>query len=345
MKCVYVAAFAARGFSLRAEMPDLTLVDDPDSGTKAVLTALPDERLLVVDRRVAAAEAWMRAAFGMPDARPLEERLNERVRLVRESRKDTTRSSPTLIVTVESDVAVTLTSRPADTPEFTIQFDAIDQAAVRAFGRRLVSQALTVILIGTDGLEPSFDRVTEGEYLVADDGHVHYPLTPKGGGRMYTSRVPAEVPAFSALHFNAVAAPELKSVHTLLPAAVDSQVEPLRAFVAAWASLEMLTHALFKIYEDKWFREATHTGARAAEAYLVLVRDAMRRKDIAIRFALVSAMLDATGATEDLKAFRKLKEARDKLFHRSGLEGDYPTAATVGLVRKYLRRHLEAQRR
>jgi hypothetical protein len=135
----------------------------------------------------------------------------------------------------------------------------------------------------------------------------------------------------------------LRHVPRLLAQSHESRLQPLSAFISAWAGLEILIVATFDRYETSW--AATISGALPTGALSVAARMRIVMKDkyrLADKFAIMASALDPAGADRDIAAFVELKTVRDSFFHTLGSDPeDLPGEATRRLLRKYFSLHLQ----
>jgi hypothetical protein len=116
----------------------------------------------------------------------------------------------------------------------------------------------------------------------------------------------------------------------------------LRAFIAAWSALELLTNRLSKVVRTEREKQLQRGVSVSWDKDLRNVRpEDYRMRD---RFLSVASILDPAGASIDLQTFVRVNDKRSGFYHRMDVpERDLPTNEVQMLFRKYLRLNLAAQ--
>ncbi|WP_338828780.1 hypothetical protein [Bradyrhizobium sp. 27S5] len=108
----------------------------------------------------------------------------------------------------------------------------------------------------------------------------------------------------------------LRHIPRLLAQSHEGRLQPLNAFISAWAGLEILIRATFEQYERSWntsIKSALPNSAlKVAERMRTVMKDKYRLAD---KFAIMASTLDSANADQDIVVFEDLKNARDTFFH------------------------------
>lgn len=346
MQCRYVAVFVAQAIALPSGQDTVQVYDDSTERVSAVLTNDPSELLAPADRGSAIANILLRGVFGSSDPRQIEEKLQERIETIRDERKQLAGTAPFLIAFVDTDIAPVFREPHRDEPDYSLYFDAINKDEIRAAARPNADHVLAALILASE-TEPQFDRVGEWVYLLGDDGRVTYSLTAKmGAPSLLVRRLVANLPEIVARYVSASRRRgrlDLTTVYSLLRAAVDGGIEPLRGFIAAWSALEIFTNKVFSAYERLWFDQLAAGRSPSELKHFGRIREVMKGKyRLLDMFTVVAVTLSPDSADEDINEFANLKETRDELFHGGILnESQLPAHRALALARRYLRLHIE----
>ncbi|NMG49041.1 hypothetical protein GO613_13115 [Azoarcus communis] len=115
----------------------------------------------------------------------------------------------------------------------------------------------------------------------------------------------------------------------------------LHAFIAAWTALEIFIAKQFKELQSSI--TININGATSHKDFSSRMISVMNDKyRLADKFAALSNYYDSTDADKDIAEFKRIKEIRDKFFHK--MEGEVknlPLDQTRQLISKYLQIYLE----
>lgn len=136
---------------------------------------------------------------------------------------------------------------------------------------------------------------------------------------------------------------ETGHVQRLFAQTMGSAGDRLRAFLSAWAALEILIATSFKRYEREFLAPFKSAGQPALrQRFLDHITGVMTDKyRLTDKFLAVSAVLfpHAPERTIDeyYETFREIKKLRDAIFHGDDFsEYDLPTDTVTTLLRKYM---------
>jgi hypothetical protein len=218
-------------------------------------------------------------------------------------------------------------------------FDALDKDDIREDAALFV-EAVLGILVAIAEEPPLFERIAEYVYLVPGPGRTIYPLSAKlHAPRLTLGRVleSGQITAIQRLLADPDLLQKRSSIYRLLRGAVDSQTEPLRAFVAAWTALEIFCTQHFDAYKA----QAVAGGIQVQSSVPKRTPSEESRYTLVDKFRVIAQVLNGAHSTADTNLFKRLKQTRDDLIHR-GHKADFEllTHEIIGFLRKYLRLHL-----
>jgi hypothetical protein len=125
---------------------------------------------------------------------------------------------------------------------------------------------------------------------------------------------------------------------------MEPDQEKLRRFLSAWMALEVFVNKNFRTYAERfWNSLSADVSLPIRERYLKRIHDVMRDKYKPLdKFVVISAELDPVEADVDIQIFQRGKELRDGFSHGEAVDEDaLPVAEVQGLVRKFLRLHID----
>lgn len=160
--------------------------------------------------------------------------------------------------------------------------------------------------------------------------YVSAPFTPEDRER-------AEV-VFAALSSER----DLNTPVRLLAQSLGTREDDPRAFLSAWAALEIFINKTFARYNTKWEHALRRGAPTAGQRYFDSVKRIMEGKfNLVDKFAVISSMLDPDKAAEDVTRLLEAKKARDEFYHAVGEEPG--RQVSLDLLAKYLYLHLKAR--
>jgi hypothetical protein len=255
-------------------------------------------------------------------------------------------SSPFLIVIGEGEVPSFNPTHQRDADDFIVCFDGADKGAIRAQFHDKLTALLNSIVSKVDTVI-GIRKVADAVVFFREDGKPVYSYTFSGGPvRVYVSRPLADdqVQAIGELYRLLSADSTLQRVQRLIRSSLETDDDPLRAFLAAWSAFEIFVNKVFATYEASFFNsmlEEAHPEVQ--RKYLGRIREVMKDKyRLADKFAAVSVQLSPGTGDEDLKTVLQVKKVRDELSHGETVdEASLPVKLIRDLASKYLRLHVE----
>lgn len=213
--------------------------------------------------------------------------------------------------------------------------------------RAVRNSALTALALAAfDGVAHDGRSLGTADIVVAADERPVYIVVPTASATVTSQAALLPEQAAEAVKLARAldqAPKNLRHVPRLLAQSHEARLQPLSAFISAWAGLEILIVATFDHYEALWtetlHRALPGTALSVANRVRAVMKDKYRLAD---KFAIMASALDPAGADEDLASFMALKQMRDAFFHTLSADPqDLPGEATRRLLRKYLSLHLE----
>lgn len=253
-----------------------------------------------------------------------------------------------LVIDCEKEVPDFELQHVVDLGDFAISLDSQAGGLLSDTVRSVRNSALTaLVLSAAEGVAHDGKSLGTADIVYDVSGHQPVYIVVPQASLTITSKSPllADQATEAAKLARALdnAPKNLRHVPRLLAQSHEARLQPLSAFISAWAGLEILIVATFDQYEAS-LAEALN-GALPASA--VGIADRMRSvmKDkyrLADKFSIMASELDPANADQDLVSFMNLKKVRDAFFHTLSTSPDeLPGEATRRLLRKYLTLHLD----
>jgi hypothetical protein len=344
MHYTFLSAHSVQGITHPSGEADITLFEDQTKGIRVLLTADAVRHLHLLNRHLAIMSMMLRAMVGNPLTAEFPNQLVAETAKVESQRRDSIGSDPVVIIEITGSVKAQLSANVREVQDFLLCFDAFDKKALKARLQSEVSAVLTALRTGT-GAQLEFRQVCDGSYLLTDDGKVVHSVSVEMGSfgvyvsKRLTQDQQAQVEADISL---ALKAGPLERVMRLHAQSLNKETDNYRAFVAAWAALEMLIGKLFPTYQRLLIAELRAVNqSPGLHTYLDRIENVMGDKhNLAAKFAVLSAYLDDDRTEDEVRIFRELKGVRDRLSHGEELEeSSLPTRDIQRLFEKYLRNH------
>jgi hypothetical protein len=341
----YIQIYRVRGVAFRADDPDPLRLLSGDVNIS--LSASPDQLLLDVDRKTAVANMLLDGTFGGREG-PLLQRLPAALEEVRNHRNQEFGTGPFLILSAEGSVDEFVPSHLRRLDEFAVCFDAVKKGTISGLWKGRFEAAMVSLALAADSFL-GVDRVGESVIYYEGDFPI-FSYSFEGSASAYVSSPIADrVSEDLSLYYNAVAGdPAFERSAALLNVAFEHQNDPLRAFLFAWTSLEILVNKVFRGYETRFFEHVSKEGrdAAALERFVERVRDVMRDKyRNSDKLALIASMAEPSEGDAIWQEFSRLKAIRDDLTHGQILDAKtLPAHDIARLARRCMTAHLKAKR-
>jgi hypothetical protein len=345
MECRYLAAYKVQGFSNTPDVPDVPLVELQSHKLKATLTGDTDRHCYVLDRQTAVHRLL---SLRQADDENLGERLNETIQEIRKNRDQSLnfKASGALVIESCEEIEATLERLARDFGEYAVYFDAINVEEVTESFRDRAAALVSSLAISSSG-HYSVEHITDGVYLVNDDGKVVYPFHASD----------FEGPVSIIDHFSLgaldlkpkyaealVGDKNMRGVSTLLAESLDVSTDRLRTFLFTYIALEILIHKAFSVYEQKFVHELTSSSTVPGTArYFDRIKNVMQGKYNPVdKFTIIASLLSGESSDEHIEQFKRIKGIRDRLVHTGKYEEDsLPNIELRELLIGYLRKHLD----
>lgn len=345
MRYSYVGAWEVQGgICLADDTPEFQL--GHQKSCRFVLTRNPDALMAVADRGAAVRSLMLRASLSKESSSSTSSLLDIAVEETRTQRRE--RLAPqtaVLIAEGQGDIDVSLPKASRQFSDFEVIVDAFDNEQVKESHRPDVDAMKVALALESDN-PVSFIKLAEDTYLTGEGGKIIYSVNFKIGvvNAMVSSCLRQEQVGEISKRFAALRrVKDTGHVQRLFRQTMDSAGDRLRAFISAWAALEILIATSFKRYEREFlapFKSAGQPNLR--QRFLERVTEVMADKyRLADKFVAVSAVLFPTAPeptiNEYCETFRKIKKFRDSISHGDGFsEYDLPTDEVTTLLRRYM---------
>jgi hypothetical protein len=347
----YTAIYSIKGLSLLPTEGDKELVVDSTIGLRAILTSQPDSHSLEADRSLAMANLMLRDLFhAEPVGEEFKQRVADAVEEIRAGRGKESGSGPFLVVIGKGEVSSFTPSHEKDAEDFIVCFDGADKDEIRARFQSTITALMISIISEMESLI-GIKKVADAVVFLREDGKPVYSYTVSlGPATLHGSKPLTDENAQTVgeLYRLFAADTTLQRVQRLLSSSFETEQDSLRSFLAAWSAFEIFVNKVFGTYEHRFFKSTLEEGRpEVQKQYLERIREVMKDKyRLADKFVVVSVHLSHDTADEDLKTVRQVKKVRDKLSHGESVdEATLPVKAIRHLVSKYLRLHIEDERR
>lgn len=350
----YLAAMRARSIELYL-LPSLTqligevslkLIDEP--GRRAFLTGSSDEAALHLRRRnacgVMIASSLMGGGSPGQSARDRFDMAFAGPGAQLPPRGDGT----LLVVDCELELPDRELQHVVDLGDFAFSLDSEAGGSLGEKVRAVRNSALTALALSAfEGVAHDGKSLGTADILYdAQSESPVYIVVPKASMTMTSksSLLPEQAAEAVKLARALDKAPKnLRHVPRLLAQSHEARLQPLSAFISAWAGLEILIVATFDRYEASSATALNDALPTSAVGIADRMRSVMKDKyRLADKFAIMASALDPASSDRDLASFMNLKKVRDVFFHTlSTSPDDLPGEATRRLLRKYLTLHLQ----
>lgn len=349
MKAKYTVVWGITGIQLAPTDGDIELINDAGRGLRALLTLDPDRYTMHGDRAAALGTMILEFFFrGIPRPDNIDDGMAAWVEQIRAERKQELGNTPALVITVEaeSELEFLEADRCGENESFVLCLDTVDKDTIRERFRSAVTAAVNAVILSIENIE-TMRKVHDSVVFERPDGKPVYALTSHVTASLSVRKpIPTGIEKTTISYYMLLAADShLQRVQQLLRAAQETREDQLRAFLAAWAALEILINRLFPEYERRFFERMLGEEPQAAlTTFLERMRDVMKDKyGLNDKFAASAVQLAPNEADRDLETMKEVKRIRDRLFHGEQVDEDaLPVDQALYLARKYLRLHLEA---
>jgi hypothetical protein len=343
----FVSVHRVVGFCALRTTPELLAAQELPlnlgvEGVTASLSIDPSAALTEVDRGTAIGHLMLLGFQGQRAPADVLKAVHEQAAKYAEERLTTFgASSVYLVLIVRGEIVSTPTEIARDLGDAVYAFDAFDKKALRAQYAPWVSAALTAVALAAN-THSDIVRVAEGVAFTLPDGRPLYSVTITGGNvGLIISRPATDTDARA---IEKVIAPlmrddRLRSPSRLLVDALRSTSDRLKAFVFAWAALEMVIRKYTAGCETgEWIGSVPVENRDAAAAICQAYLDGSHQPYSLAQKTRVFALTHHLGTGEDLAAqITRIRTAyREPLYHQGAIGEELPVEAVVALLRKVI---------
>jgi hypothetical protein len=310
-----------------------------------VLTSSPDTYCFEGDRHMAVAGLLLNGMFGLANSGTFEERLEETLLEIKESRKQKFGIGVYLIFLRRRKINTFSPSHERELESFVVCFDGASKQEIQLDSEPKIQAALSALTLAIDNVL-GITKVSDSVVFFREDGKPIYSYTGlAGSAKLFVSQPISISSVESLLHWYEIvdSDAELERVNRLLLSSLQTEDDALRSFLFAWNALEIFINKIFGFYELKFFEELNVGNyPNARRNYFERIRTVMKDKyKLADKFTLVAFMLCSEGVDQDSEKFKKINKERNNLSHgQDVVETALPVEATQKMVRKYLQLHL-----
>ncbi len=320
---------------------------DSEAGLRVVFTSQPNSYIFDGDRSLAVGGLILRDLFNSePTSNEFKQRVTNAVEEIRATRQKKFGNNLFLVFTGEGEIPSFNSSHERDADDFIVCFDGADKDKIRAQFHDKLTALLNSIFSEVEsviGIQKVTDSVV---FFQKNDKPIYSYTFSAGSAKAYVSRLLTDdrIQAIGKLYRLLVTDTILQRVQRLIRSSLATEDDPLRSFLTAWSSFEILVNKVFATYESAFFESMLEDGQpEVQEKYLRRIREVMKGKyRLADKFAAISFQLSPDSGDEDLKKVLQVKKVRDKLYHGELVdEVSLPVKPIRDLASKYLRLHLE----
>lgn len=334
MKFRLIQAYTIKGLIGPSEQK--FIIDNKDF--KAFVISNPDESLKEIDKKNAIANLLLTSTFiGRPEG-DLHDIIESRISDIKKQRP----AGCYLIIDCTGELEVYRPSAEKEHDGIHIAFDAIDGVLIREQFKNQITNTLITLTLHTDKII-GMDKITDGILIYKDDGNIIYSLSFKGGNVSAYLSSPFDIQSIeiiAQLYEILKCEKELNRVTDLLATSLQSNKEPLKAFLTCWTALEIFVNKYFKSFEREFFNElkaGEHPEVR--ERYLNRIYEVMSDKyKLNDKFGMIALRLSPSTADKDANIFNRLKKQRDDMAHGQNInESELDVVNAQKLLTEYLK--------
>lgn len=350
MQSRYICVFKLEGISSLPDGQDRIIASFTNPNIEFLLTSAIEEHCVPIDLRVALSNVSINSVFGKPSGLSAEERISLEIEKVRRTRQQECGTGVFLVCRGDGTVEAPNLSECRDRGDYIFCLDATEPGTIRNMfmpSIHALVAALNVCLFGVGS--GRFRSIGEVGFLIEErTGKPLYSFTLQAKAFAYVS-APLDLGKLLPLSSYASQFGSDKTLGTiarLLNQSLSSATDQLRAFMTAWAALEILVNSAFKTRYQHLWNDMLLVGTpppahTAALRYVEVTEGKLRLRD---KFLIVAAILSGETAEHDSNTFAEIKNLRDRFFHAIQLdEALLPDAKVRELAFRYLALHLSYQ--
>lgn len=345
MDYTYSIIYRFEGIAATNLENDITVYEDDSLGVEVTLTSDVNRHCLVLDRGLACASLLLRGMFSNEKIQELPIAVEREVTKIQEERVSKKSSAAYAVIAIKGCAELNIQDNlHRETEQFRICFDAIDKESLRKAHEETIHSIISALSISTSP-EYHAEKITSGIHFSDSSNKPLYSFTMQGGrARMILAKPIDDKKEKEISNIIGLSCGNklLKTPFRLLTQSLETTQDELRAFIAAWTALEILTNKAFSIYEEKFISGiADDHNSHGVNQFLDRIKDVMKDKyRLADKFSLIASFIsdDISG---DIELFKSMKIIRDNISHGKEFDEEaLPVESARKIVAKYLKSHM-----
>lgn len=349
MKYRYITVYQIRGLIHPPGKGNVEIYVMEGAGSvRAILTDKLDNYCYEIDRARSVGYLMLKGFVGQRESTDLRLEVETEIGRIRERRNKELDNSEILVFIAEGEAEADFSHPNRETDEYVLGFEIINKEKIIDYHSGQVNAALAALCLSAGHEDIEIRRMHGDVYLINELGKSVYSFKFSGSADAYISRHTTDEIINEAQNQTSIliSKPSLARVYKLLVQAISRDNDELRRFMFGWSALEILINKVFSEYEKLFVQNLLGADpAGHTQRYFQRIRDIMKGKyRIVDKFIVIAACVGADLAEADIKDFVKIKKTRDALLHGELIdEKSLPISETVALLKKYIRRHINAK--
>lgn len=345
MDYTYTVIYRFEGIAATNLENDIIVYEDDSLGVEVTLTNDVNRHCFVLDRGLACASLLLRGMFGNEKIHELPIAVETEVTKIQEERVSKKSSAAYAVITIKGRAGFDIKDNLyRETEQFSICFDAIDKESLRKVHEETIHSIISALSISTSP-EYHAEKITCGIHFTDSSNKPLYSFTMQGGRARMVLAKPIDTEKQKEISnvIGLSCGNELfQTPFRLLTQSLETTQDELRAFIAAWTALEILTNKIFSIYEEKFISgiEDDHSSHGVNE-FLDRIKDVMKDKyRLTDKFSLIASFI-SDDISVDIELFKSMKKIRDNISHGKEFDEEtLPVESARKMVAKYLKSHM-----
>ena len=345
MDYTYTVIYRFEGISATNLEEDMIVYEDDSLGVAVILTNDVNHHCHIIDRGLACASLLLRGMFRDEKAQELPIAVESEVTKIQEERVSKKSSAAYAVITIKGQAELDITDNfHRETEQFRICFDAVDKDSLQKTHEETIHSIISSLSMSTSP-EYHAEKITSGIHFIDSSDKPLYSFTLQGGyARMILAKPidPEKKTEISKVIGLSCGNALFKTPFRLLTQSLDTTQDKLRAFIAAWTALEILTNKLFSTYEEKFISGIKDDhNSHGVNQFLIRIKDVMKDKyRLADKFSLIASFL-SDNISGDIELFKSMKKIRDNISHGKEFDEEtLPVENARTMVAKYLKSHM-----
>lgn len=344
MDYTYTVVYRFEGIAATNLEKDMIVYEDDSLGLAVTLTNDVNPHCLNLDRGLACASLLLRGMFGEGKAEELPIAVEAEVTKIQEERISKKGSGAYAVIIIKGQSELDIKDNfHRETKQFRICFDAVDKDSLRKTHEETIHSIISALSISTSP-EYHAKKITSGIHFIDSSDKPLYSFTMQGGRPrlIRAKQIDTEKEEISKVIRLSCGNTPFKTPFRLLTQSLETTQDELRAFIAAWTALEILTNKIFSTYEEKFIAGiADDHDSHGINQFLFRIKDVMKDKyRLTDKFTLIASFLsdDISG---DIELFKSMKKIRDNISHGKEFDEEtLPVENARKMVAEYLKSHM-----